>query len=509
MKRLYAIIISFAMLVTAAAIPAPSVLAAGGNANDRMYMEGTRRTAYKAGFGYNLTDMDGDGVSELFVTKPNGKYLRLSIYRYNKKTGGVTSLATHKEVTAMWRHYSGDVVVATHDSPKDTYIRYTFNGKKLSKKAVLKTKKIKRSGKSRIRYYKNSKVIKASTYKKNIKWIKKLDRFVTRSAGSPWIDSNIAGFAELAGDRGVADDAHLSLNYDFLSVNHLEEGMSSAGVGIDANGTLREHLGKVVRGTYGKGDAASNLARYFRIKTDWETRDKRGVKPVIPYLEEIDSISSLPELGRYLTDSRKLKLAGFFDFMAVIDPNDPAHYCGVIGPNGYLDDMVINVGESVLIRCGYSNKVRSRMIDNATEIESAIKGFEDSGESEEEPSEPTDVFDSVSYQSVVSKCKAFPLQEMLSDIGFTGGRIILQDPDYLDRLDRVYTSDNLQKLKDYIMLYTAAVASDRLDSQEYEYSRRVEGYIDEETGVEYNFPEDEETQRIQAEEGIIQGYEDP
>ena len=506
MKKTQALIIVLTMLLTTVAVPVPVLMAAGGDPNDKIYLEGTRMTAYKAGRAYNVTDMDGDGISELFVTKTSGKYLNLSVYRYNKKTGGVTQISSIKNVTAMWRLNSGDMYIATHGSPRDTYTRYSFNGKKLTKKKVYKVKKVKVSGKTRTVYYKDSKRIKAATYKKAVKNIKKKSRFLTKSAGSPWIDSDIAGFAEIAGDRGVVNDAHLSMNYDFLSVDHLGDDKYAAGAIYDSSQSIMDHLDGILRGTGGKGDEAANLARYYKKKSDWTTRDKQGVKPVVPYLEDIESISSLSEMTSFLTNTNKLKLASLVDFEAIIDTEDPNSYCGVIEPNGFVDEIVMNVGESVLIRCGYSNKVRARIIDNAFEIESILKEgmFE-----EEEPVDISTLSATVSYESAVSKCSVFPLREVLSAFGFTGGRVIIYDESALKNLDRVYTSDNLQKLKDYLMLYTAAMASDRLDSQEYEYSRRIEGYYDEETGEEYTFPEDEETQKTEASQGIIEGIEDP
>ena len=69
----------------------------------------------------------------------------------------------------------------------------------------------------------------------------------------------------------------------------------------------------------------------------------------------------------------------------------------------------------------------------------------------------------IPFDEFVSRCRRFPLKEILNAYGVTGGRIRAIFPQYIELLDEIYTEKNLPALKAYLLTHTACSAYPFLD----------------------------------------------
>jgi hypothetical protein len=114
--------------------------------------------------------------------------------------------------------------------------------------------------------------------------------------GKPWLVSIVEGnIPEAAPD--AKDDLYLSLNYDSIAEHQGENW-------INATAYSNELKAKTID-AIGKKDGSDPEAAQFHIlhdqAADWDTLAKTGLAEVQPYLDRIDTATSIDELNAVLT----------------------------------------------------------------------------------------------------------------------------------------------------------------------------------------------------------------
>ena len=113
----------------------------------------------------------------------------------------------------------------------------------------------------------------------------------------------------------------------------------------------------------------------------------------------------------------------------------------------------------VLEKAGYGAQDIDRIMKEFYEIEDELLKKDWPSEGEDETDE---LLSQMPIDTLASRCENFPLDKLFAAYNITEGNANVEYPDYLRTLDSLYVEDNLSKLKSYCLAHTAYEASSYL-----------------------------------------------
>ena len=403
------------------------------NAEEIMYLSGVRLTAYRENTKYSLCDLDGDGLSELIITAGDAA----------AESDGARETDGAAEITGIYV-YAADRNAAV--------LQKTYPGS-----------------------------AENSALPEGLIWVE----------GTRWPDASLIGVAELLGDPGVRTDYYLSANYDWLSGQHVHE---QGEIADDAAGRQeiedRKQEMFLNRERY-QGDDIQILRDYYDAAADWEKRDREGIGPVRKYFDAIGNVGSLPELTEYLTDPEADPFCILITLNISLDLEDTSSWILELGEDRFSvlprifhnsdpadveaarQDFEIPV-RHLLSKAGYPEEEIDRMVKETYALEDRLlecaweeaeAGDEYAEDKEEDRSREAEsrFAGCLPFDEFVSRCRHFPLKELLNAYDVSGGRVRAVFPQYMELLDEIWTEENLPALKAYLLTHTAYSAYPFLD----------------------------------------------
>ena len=405
----------------APAPPAPSALSAPGtilpdrigirtdsdypyDAEEIMYLAGVRSTAYRQNTRYSLWDLDGDGLSELLLAAAESGAETTGIYAYD----------ADQKAAVLQKTYQGGAE----------------NG----------------------------------TLPAELIWVE----------GNQWPDASLIGVAEQLGDPGVRTDYYLSANYEWLSGQHVH-GQGDVADEVSGKQEVSDRKQRMFldRDRY-RGDDIQILRDYYDAAADWERRDREGIEPVRKYLAAIEDIGSLRELTEYLADPETDPFCILMTLNTSLDLEDTSSWILELGEDQFSvlprifhnsdpaevkavrQDFEIPV-RHLLSKAGWQEGDIDRLLKESFALEDRLL---ECAWSQEEESRFSGC---LPFDEFVSRCRHFPLKEILNAYGVKGGRVRAVFPQYMELLDELFTEEDLPALKAYLLTHAAYSAYPFLD----------------------------------------------
>lgn len=115
------------------------------------------------------------------------------------------------------------------------------------------------------------------------------------------------------------------------SFDQLREFTDSVSLGI---------LKKSLTQNYPKGSEGQKIKDLYASYMDWETRNKQGIKPILPFLKKVDAVKNFAELQKLLVEFTPEGMNPFFGFYLESDPNDSNKNAV------YLTDVSLGLGRN-------------------------------------------------------------------------------------------------------------------------------------------------------------------
>ncbi len=295
-----------------------------------------------------------------------------------------------------------------------------------------------------------------------------------------WVDSNITGSIKPEDEIRLQDDFAAAVNKDWK----LEMGDKYYGVFQDASDAVLEKKKKAVTDGSISGIDAEVLRDYYDLASDWEYRNSQGVEPLLPYINDIDSIESLDDFYAFVKDLKRnplaigpVKVETYVTYHSEKYPND---FVTIITPPDLtLTDMAgnglystLNSTSSlqlyeerenkilyILGRLGYSESDAEKIFSNALKWEKKVNSANDINEI-------ADVEDVIVAREEASEMtRSFPLDDILNSWGFEDARSILIPHKYAKKLSSLCTERNLRKMKDFLIVRYCLISGKYLDRE--------------------------------------------
>ncbi len=310
------------------------------------------------------------------------------------------------------------------------------------------------------------------------------------TTGSPWINSNIAGNVESAGEVEYKDHFDLAVNGEWVKSHPINDGepyMDFAGI---FSVTLGQRILEIIEDDTDTEDHNAQLVNTLYTQfLDWDARDAAGTEPLMPYLQEIQKIQSKEDLAAFM-GSTKYQFSNVFNLSMYADPSDSTRYILLLDtPSFFLNDTADYADleqmsdstrqtyegerekvETVLSRCGYTKEEADQIYEGAIRFEKLSAQWCYTGEE----AYLIDVQETVNEQVYApEELEKYGWYGTLKDAAAAVGveeipAVWLCDKiDYFDHLDELLGQENLTIIKDYLLAHTASEAMRLLDKECY------------------------------------------
>ncbi|MEG0124948.1 MAG: M13 family metallopeptidase [Clostridia bacterium] len=297
-----------------------------------------------------------------------------------------------------------------------------------------------------------------------------------------WMNSNIVGSVTAETEASLKDDFHLAVNKDWLVSTKIEEGAMAASTFSERNKELRQQILTLIKGDEQPSYEGKLVQRLFSDFMDMDARNKRGMTPVLPFMEEIEKIQTLDELTAYTQRTDQL-CNSLFVCEPLADFMDSTHnalyiesFSFTLGDADEYKSMT-SVGErakqaktallqKLFERVGYTPEAASAVIEQMfaleTEIASAALGSSDKKQSNYFSS----IYNPMTMEELAKQSPTFPIVTMLKAFTDAGvEHVIMMDQKWLAKMNELYTQENLEAFKALLLCNTLRESAAYLDQE--------------------------------------------
>ena len=300
-----------------------------------------------------------------------------------------------------------------------------------------------------------------------------------------WIDSNLPENADKVGGIRLQDDFAAAANAKWLQ-SQTYDSVFENGTFNEATLTVDQNKRAMLNDTSVTDKNLELLRTFDGLYSDWDHRDELGAEPLRKYLERIDSISTLSDVEDYMLDNDGNPFAVMLINLGTIKMDEKKdHLCLIISQPGYsygyssmygYDQSVTEPKKAVikekvsfvLTKLGYSDSEITGIVDSCVAFETQLAGIDPDGDLVTRPDKV------VGKDEILPMTTAFDLNRVLDhyDLGdtvnYTG------DFKYLEGLDSVFTSNNIEGMKAYFKVWLILNSMLLLDTEAFDYVQELE-----------------------------------
>ncbi len=323
----------------------------------------------------------------------------------------------------------------------------------------------------------------------------------TLDDGTPWVNyalrENLA--AVTAQTLSPKDDFYLYTNYDWMKDAELPAGRSVTSPIYSIADEITAMGKAVLTDKTLTSDDAKLVQHLYDAYLDWDARNALGVKPVQEIVDKIKAVSTLDELTALFCDPDS-GAASLVDFGSAQGRNDSETYLLWVIPMGlFLGDSAeyaqrTELGRRyeaakaaaagrMLPKFGYTAGESAQMFARALALEAELAPSIMTSAEEMSPDYVRRTNNEMDRAGAEALCAAFPLLKILDGKGYAAAqRYLVTQPDYLRKLDTLYTPERLDDLKNYLIVCAALNHLTSLDRDSYEIKLEMSAAINGATG---------------------------
>ena len=293
---------------------------------------------------------------------------------------------------------------------------------------------------------------------------------------TPWADSALK--ENLTGDITLSAkyDFHLYVNYEWLKNTEIPAGDTTRSFFDEASDHVKKNELALISDESIEGHDAKLVRDLYSAVLDWDERNTRGIEPLVQMIKEIETIETLDELTDMLCDSEKGRfLPKLIDIYVSPALSDSSKYITTVAVMQHKTPLGIRFfGNYVsaekkffakmMERAGYSTIDAAQMYDSAMNRIWGYLTYGYEAASETDFNEKNTV--TVSKEQIQTLTKKYPLMRILESQGYGDAdeyQVYYQD--VIKNLDTIYTPENLEFLKKYVIVECVMSMSPFLDHE--------------------------------------------
>ncbi len=312
------------------------------------------------------------------------------------------------------------------------------------------------------------------------------------SVMKPWINSTILGMVTKDVEADIKDDYFLNVNHDWFMNVKLRPGYSNETPLFDAMENVQNRCIDILNDKSLEGEDAERIQNYYELWLDWDERNETGVKPLLPLAKKIQEISSLNEMSEFMVSNenflwgKSLAEVGLginaqdssrFDVQILptdLSLDDAAEYKTLTENGKRMKEAIESRYTYMLSRIGLSDDEIQKTMEDFWEFEKLISGYEKSTLEQNDPEYVTASVNSVSMDDIKKLSPNYPLAEYMVNNGWSKSQLInLREPEWLTGLNEIYTEENLDKIKAYVLASSMGSFIQNVDEEAYRENQAI------------------------------------
>ncbi len=304
--------------------------------------------------------------------------------------------------------------------------------------------------------------------------------------GKPWLDTDLKENISADLPTSAKDDFYWYVNKDWLLSTEIDPEAGGNNTFNEVGKHTKEKALAILTDDSLEGENVKLVQDFYNAILDWDARDELGLAPAEETIKEINAIQNMDELAKYWADAEKsrfipkpivVKVAtGMVDASVYVTKitlgawllEDAAEYTErtEIGDSIYASSLQLS--KDLLTRLGYSEEEAQKMFEDtiAFETELSEKAFTAADRGSADFAGKNNNY--YTPDEVKELCSNFPLYDFLSDAGFGASKEFwITQPVALQSLDELYTEDNLETFKEYMIVRYLVYNAQDFDSKAY------------------------------------------
>ena len=307
--------------------------------------------------------------------------------------------------------------------------------------------------------------------------------------------------AAAQGNGSPKDDFYLYNNYDWAKSTEIRPGYSSESTFSEVADEIKNMGMAVLTDKTLTGADAKMVQHLYEAYLDWDARNALGVKPAQENIDRIKAVSSLDELTALYCDP-DVSVELFFRCGAGTGLNDSETYLLTVSPMGlYLGDSAEYAQRTergrrneaayraaaakLFPKFGYSAAEAESMMDRAFALETELAGGIMTSAEQMSPDYMQRINNEMERAGAEKLAGTFPWLKIADARGYSAAqRYLVTEPEYFKALDKVYTQERLDDLKNYIIVCEMFGSMGSLDRECYEINVEMGNAMNGSTGAQ-------------------------
>ncbi len=322
---------------------------------------------------------------------------------------------------------------------------------------------------------------------------------------APWVNYSIIGSVQEDTPADPTDNFFLYVNKDWLLNTPVNPSMGYSNTITERNDALLKELLALVEGEDRTDHDGQLVQTLYRAYTDMDKRNELGIEPLMPYVERIRAIDSIEALNDYLLEDDYLA-DGFVYAYSEADWKNSEAYAIYLGASDFLlsdadeyrnmtsvgkrrQEALTNLLTAMLLRVGYDEASAQAVIDRAYALDAEL-GIASMGSSARyDPNYYSIAYNPRTIEELKTQSPVFPLTVMLKEFTDVGiERFIITDFGWLNKLNELYTEENLEALKAVLLVKNLRAACILIDQEGLDIAREADSH-NAGTPIVYNMQE--------------------
>lgn len=307
-------------------------------------------------------------------------------------------------------------------------------------------------------------------------------------SGTPWPCIDLEGVVTEDMEASARDNYDLFVNKDAILALEIPEGFTTAGT----IATMERAVDQEIKDMFVNGDEpeshdAQLAYDLFQLMMDWDGRNAQGVAPLKAEVDEVEAINSLDELTTYLVekpnhdklgtiwtctsttdyDDADLQVLSVVPSVRIV--GDSAEYVELSEDGKIQKDAIITFAQKMLVKMGYSEDEAVQKTENCWEFERLFSPSLMTALERAKPDYFAKTNNHFTYDELKELQKNIPLLETFEAMGYPKtDNYLVPQPAYIEKLNELYTDENLTLMKDYIIVHGVVHKANLLDRECYE-----------------------------------------
>ena len=312
--------------------------------------------------------------------------------------------------------------------------------------------------------------------------------------GAAWINSDIYGTFDGMGEIRPQDDFAAAINREWAESAQIPagQGLTSARVELEMeNNAMKLAL---LSGEKKDDPELTSMQNFYAQLLDWDARNAIGYQELKTYAQDIMSISSIDELTAYLSDpDRNIYMYGTPMIQGMVKADDEDALTNIMNignpallssddPSFYTDEedgMMRSIFRRLLVymltRLDYSEAEAAELFERCLAFESHfVPAIDEFVARLMREGDSAARMNPLTIEELDAAYKNIPIRQIYTSLGYDlGDKVNEWMPAALRMYDSLYTEENLEDMKAWILVQSILPFQDYMDRETYEVGARL------------------------------------